>query len=211
MQNKTTCWCVGVVGVFYFTSNIIFVYVVGWRLNLKCDYRRGRWRKRPKDETLVLDWLTSIIDWCNGTRYPAAPPRHPGRPRLPAGAPISHAPYDGVSYYRTLLFRQAIFWHRLPRLTCQIFWLKDKLLDISIPKQQFEKQNANCQYWRVNTHPCQNFSTFGRSKSQRSYGHIGFACKLLLKRSTVKHVKDSNFSVCKRHSLCIGDAIFLKI
>ena len=35
-------------------------------------------------------------------------------------------------------------------------------------------------------------------------GMIGFACKLQLKHSTVNHVKEINFSVCKRHSLCIA-------
>ena len=37
-------------------------------------------------------------------------------------------------------FRQAVFWHWLAGLTCQILRLEEKLLDINIPKQQFEKQ-----------------------------------------------------------------------
>ena len=81
-------------------------------------------------------------------------------------------------------FGQALFRHWLPGLTCQILRLKEKLIDINIPKQQFEKQMQinNIDVWR---HPSPTFSTFGRSKSQPNYGHIGFACKLQLKRSTV--------------------------
>ena len=55
--------------------------------------------------------------------------------------------------------------------------------------------NHNIDVWR---HPSPTFSTFGHSKSHPDYVHIRFACKLQLKRSTVNHVKDSNFSVCKR-------------
>ena len=65
-------------------------------------------------------------------------------------------------------FRQAVFWHWLPGLTCQILCLKKKLLDINIPKQQFEKQTQiiNINVW---THPSPNSSTFGCSKSQRNW------------------------------------------
>ena len=61
-------------------------------------------------------------------------------------------------------FGQAVFRHWLPGLTCQILCLKEKLLDINIPKQQFEKQTQiiNIDVW---THPSQNFSTFRCSKS----------------------------------------------
>ena len=109
-------------------------------------------------------------------------------------------------------FRQAVFWHWLPGLTCQVLRFKEKLLDINIPKQQFEekKRKSSILTFEQWTHPSQNFSIFGRSKSQRNYGHIGFVCKLQLKRSTVNHVKDSNFLVCKRHSLCIGDVNIAK-
>ena len=60
-------------------------------------------------------------------------------------------------------FGQAVFRQWLPGLTCQILRLKEKL-DINIPKQQFKKQMqiVNIDVW---THPSQNFSTFGRSKS----------------------------------------------
>ena len=111
--------------------------------------------------------------------------------------------YDGVTYITGRFFSASCLltltdW--LPRLTCQILCLKEKLLDINIPEQQFEKQTQiiDIVVW---THPSKNFTIFGRSKSQHNYGHIGFACILQLKRSTVN--QDSNFSVCKRHSLCM--------
>ena len=71
--------------------------------------------------------------------------------------------YDGVTYFYAS-FRQAVFWHWLPGLTCQVLRLKEKLLDINIPKQQFKKQTqiVNIDVW---THPSQNFSIFGCSNS----------------------------------------------
>ena len=88
--------------------------------------------------------------------------------------------------------------------------LNEKLLDINIPKQQLKEQTqiVNIDVW---THPSRNFSIFGRSNSHHNYRHIGFACKLQLKRSTVNHIRDSNFSVCKHHSLCIVDVNYAKI
>ena len=56
-------------------------------------------------------------------------------------------------------FWQAVFRHWLPGLTCQILRLKEKFLDINIPKQQFGKTKANRQYWCVNT-PLSKFQYF---------------------------------------------------
>ena len=53
-------------------------------------------------------------------------------------------------------FGQAVFRHWLPGLTCQILRLKEKLLDINIPKQQFEKQT---QIININT-PLSKFQHF---------------------------------------------------
>ena len=130
-------------------------------------------------------------------------------------------------YYSKICYHSLRVWWCIKRITRCFFLaschltltarinLSNTLIERKTPRHKYSKATSrktneivNIDVW---THPSRIFSTFGRSKSQCNYGHIGFACKLQLKRSTVNHVKDTNFSVCKRHSLCIGDATFPKI
>ena len=86
---------------------------------------------------------------------------------------------------------------------CQILRLKEKLLDMY---QYFKKSKCSTNLTiRKNKHnlsilTCEHaplkipaLSPFGHSKLQWTYRHIGFACKLQLKRTIINHVKDSNF------------------